>query len=92
MQDAVLVEMAAIRPASTSCSWTPVTTSPRPSAPADAVEAVYGVNIVNVTPEQTVAEQDELVGKDPFASELPGAATCARYSHCPRRSRATLLW
>src|SRR5690606_1381006 len=33
----------------------------------DAVEAVYGVNVVNVRPEHSVAEQDELLGKDLFA-------------------------
>ncbi|MGU3293949.1 phosphoadenylyl-sulfate reductase [Williamsia sp. M5A3_1d] len=37
----------------------------------DAVEQVYGVEIVNVTPEQTVAEQDELLGRNLFASD-PG--------------------
>lgn len=41
----------------------------------DAVETVYGVNIVNVAPEHTVAEQDELVGKDLFASD---PAECCR--------------
>jgi phosphoadenosine phosphosulfate reductase len=35
----------------------------------DAVEAVYGVNVVNVRPEHTVAEQDQLLGKDLFARE-----------------------
>jgi len=35
----------------------------------DAVEAVYDINIVNVTPENSVAEQDELLGKDLFARE-----------------------
>lgn len=33
----------------------------------DAVEAVYGVNVVNVRPENTVAEQDALLGRDLFA-------------------------
>jgi phosphoadenosine phosphosulfate reductase len=37
----------------------------------DAVEAVYGVTVVNVTPEHTVAEQDRLLGKDLFARD-PG--------------------
>ena len=41
----------------------------------DAVEAVYGVNVVNVTPETTVAEQDRLLGKDLFARD---AAECCR--------------
>ena len=35
----------------------------------DAVEAVYDVNIVNVTAENSVAKQDELFGKDLFARE-----------------------
>lgn len=37
----------------------------------DAVESVYGVNIVNVTPEHTVAEQDRMLGVDLFARD-PG--------------------
>ncbi|MFC9435077.1 phosphoadenylyl-sulfate reductase [Nocardia sp. NPDC057030] len=37
----------------------------------DAVEAVYGVNVINVRPEHTVAEQDQLLGKDLFARD-PG--------------------
>ncbi|MEU4811744.1 phosphoadenylyl-sulfate reductase [Nocardia fluminea] len=41
----------------------------------DAVEAVYGVNVVNVRPEASVAEQDELLGKDLFARD---AAECCR--------------
>nr|WP_280413293.1 phosphoadenylyl-sulfate reductase [Nocardia asiatica] len=35
----------------------------------DAVEAVYGVNVINVRPEHTVTEQDQLLGKDLFARE-----------------------
>ncbi|GGF28356.1 phosphoadenylyl-sulfate reductase [Williamsia phyllosphaerae] len=41
----------------------------------DAVEQVYGVEIVNVTPEQTVAEQDQLLGRNLFASN---PAECCR--------------
>ncbi|MEV6274929.1 phosphoadenylyl-sulfate reductase [Nocardia sp. NPDC051832] len=41
----------------------------------DAVEAVYGVNVVNVRPEHSVAEQDQLLGKDLFARD---AAECCR--------------
>ncbi|MFE3545840.1 phosphoadenylyl-sulfate reductase [Nocardia sp. NPDC059177] len=41
----------------------------------DAVEAVYGVHVVNVRPEHSVAEQDELLGKDLFARD---AAECCR--------------
>ncbi|TDP38695.1 phosphoadenylyl-sulfate reductase [Nocardia ignorata] len=41
----------------------------------DAVEAVYGVHVINVRPEHSVAEQDELLGKDLFARD---AAECCR--------------
>jgi phosphoadenosine phosphosulfate reductase len=34
----------------------------------DAVKLVHNVNVINVTPEQTVAEQDATWGKDLFAS------------------------
>ena len=35
----------------------------------DAVAALYDVNVVDVTPENSVAKQDELFGKDLFARE-----------------------
>ncbi|MFF0818301.1 phosphoadenylyl-sulfate reductase [Rhodococcus sp. NPDC003318] len=35
----------------------------------DAVEAVYGVNVVNARAERSVAEQEALLGKDLFARE-----------------------
>ncbi|BBX23228.1 putative phosphoadenosine phosphosulfate reductase [Mycolicibacter terrae] len=41
----------------------------------DAVEAMYDIQLVNVTPEQTVAEQDAAHGKDLFASN---PALCCR--------------
>jgi len=37
----------------------------------DAVESVYNLELINVTPEQTVEQQDELVGRNLFASD-PG--------------------
>jgi len=37
----------------------------------DAVEQVYGVTMVNLTPEHSVAEQDELLGRNLFARD-PG--------------------
>ena len=55
----------------------------------DAVAQVYGVNIVEAHPEQTVAEQDALIGKDLFATDpgqcchlrkvVPLQQTLARY-------------
>ena len=41
----------------------------------DAVEMVYGVNVVNVRPELSVGEQDEQYGKDLFARD---PAACCR--------------
>ncbi|OBH59690.1 phosphoadenosine phosphosulfate reductase [Mycobacterium mantenii] len=35
----------------------------------DAVESVYDIHLLNVEPEHTVAEQDELLGKDLFARD-----------------------
>jgi phosphoadenosine phosphosulfate reductase len=35
----------------------------------DAVAAVYDINLVNVTPEHTVEQQDQLMGKDLFARD-----------------------
>ena len=74
MQDAVLVEMAAkVHPGVDVLFLDTGYHFAETIGTRDAVEAVYGVNVVNVTPEQTVAEQDELVGKDLFATD---AARC----------------
>jgi len=35
----------------------------------DAVAAVYDIHLLNITPQQTVQEQDELMGKDLFARD-----------------------
>ena len=57
------------RPASTWCSSTPATTSPRPIGTRDAVEATLPVNLISITPVQSVAEQDATYGKDLFARD-----------------------
>jgi phosphoadenosine phosphosulfate reductase len=70
MQDAVLVEMAAkVRPGVDVLFLDTGYHFAETIGTRDAVEAVYGVNVINVTPEHTVAQQDELVGKDLFASD-----------------------
>jgi phosphoadenosine phosphosulfate reductase len=51
----------------------------------DAVEAVYGVNVVNTSPEHSVAEQDTLFGKDLFARD---AAACCRMRKVEPLSKA----
>jgi phosphoadenosine phosphosulfate reductase len=70
MQDAVLVELAAAAKPGVEVLFLDTgyhfaeTIGTR-----DAVEAVYGVRIVNARPEHSVAEQDSLLGKDLFARD-----------------------
>jgi phosphoadenosine phosphosulfate reductase len=70
MQDAVLVDLAAkVRPGVDVLFLDTGYHFAETIGTRDAVESVYGVNVVNVTPENTVAEQDQLLGKDLFARE-----------------------
>ena len=70
MQDAVLVDMAAkVRPGVDILFLDTGYHFVETIGTRDAVEAVYDVNIVNVTAEKSVAEQDELFGKNLFARE-----------------------
>ncbi len=72
MQDAVLVSMAAkVRPGVDVLFLDTGYHFVETIGTRDAVEAVYDVNIVNVTAENSVAEQDRLFGKDLFARD-PG--------------------
>ncbi|GLP74756.1 phosphoadenosine phosphosulfate reductase [Mycobacterium antarcticum] len=76
MQDAVLVSMAAkVRPGVDVLFLDTGYHFAETIGTRDAVEAVYGVNVVNVEPEHTVAEQDRLLGKDLFARD---PAACCR--------------
>jgi phosphoadenosine phosphosulfate reductase len=70
MQDAVLVDLAAT--ASPGVDVLFLETGyhfAETIGTRDAVGTVYDVNIVNATPEHTVAEQDSLLGKDLFARD-----------------------
>src|ERR1700749_320419 len=68
MQDAVLVDLAAkVRPGGPVLFLDTGYHFVETIGTRDAIEAVYDVPGVNVTPEQSVAEQDELLGKDLFA-------------------------
>ena len=72
MQDAVLVDMAAkVRPGVDVLFLDTGYHFAETIGTRDAVEAVYDVHVVNVTPEHSVTEQDQLLGKDLFASN-PG--------------------
>jgi len=70
MQDAVLVELAATaRPGVDVLFLDTGYHFAETIGTRDAVEAVYGVRIVNARPAHTVAEQDSLLGKDLFARD-----------------------
>ncbi|PQM47832.1 putative phosphoadenosine phosphosulfate reductase [Mycobacterium talmoniae] len=72
MQDAVLVDLAAkVRPGVPVLFLDTGYHFAETIGTRDAVEAVYDISILNVTPEHTVAQQDELLGKDLFARD-PG--------------------
>jgi phosphoadenosine phosphosulfate reductase len=70
MQDAVLVELAArARPGVDVLFLDTGYHFAETIGTRDAAATVYGVRIVNALPEQTVAEQDSLLGRDLFARE-----------------------
>jgi phosphoadenosine phosphosulfate reductase len=70
MQDAVLVDMAAkVRPGVDILFLDTGYHFAETIGTRDAVETVYDVHVVNVTPELTVAEQDARYGKNLFARE-----------------------
>ena len=70
MQDAVLVDLAAkIRPGVEVLFLDTGYHFAETVGTRDAVESVYDITVVNVTPEHPVAEQDRLLGKDLFARE-----------------------
>ena len=70
MQDAVLVDLAAkVRPGVDVLFLDTGYHFVETIGTRDAVEAIYDINVVNVTPGNSVAKQDELFGKDLFARE-----------------------
>jgi phosphoadenosine phosphosulfate reductase len=72
MQDAVLIDLAAkVRPGVPVMFLDTGYHFVETIGTRDAIEAVYDVRVLNVTPEHTVAQQDELLGKDLFARD-PG--------------------
>ena len=69
MQDAVLIDLAAkVRPGVDVLFLDTGYHFAETIGTRDAVEAVYDVTVVNVTAENSVAEQDRLLGKDLFAT------------------------
>jgi phosphoadenosine phosphosulfate reductase len=86
MQDAVLVDLAArVRPGVPVMFLDTGYHFVETIGTRDAIESVYDVRVLNVTPEHTVAEQDALVGKDLFARD-PGE--CCRMRKVAPLSKA----
>ena len=72
MQDGVLVHLAAnVRPGVGVLFLDTGYHFAETIGTRDALESVYDITVVNVTPEHPVAEQDRLLGKDLFARD-PG--------------------
>lgn len=86
MQDAALVHLAAkVRPGVDVLFLDTGYHFAETVGTRDAVAQMYDVNVVNVTPEHTVAEQDRLLGKDLFSRD-PGE--CCRLRKVVPLSRA----
>ncbi len=86
MQDAVLVDLAAkVRPGVDVLFLDTGYHFVETIGTRDAVEAVYEVNVVDVRPEHTVAEQDALHGKNLFERQ---ANECCRMRKVEPLSRA----
>ena len=72
MQEAVLIDLAAkVRPGVPVIFLDTGYHFVETIGTRDAIESVYDIRVLNVTPEQSVAEQDKLLGKDLFARD-PG--------------------
>ncbi len=79
MQDGVLVHLAAQVHPGVTCSSRDGYHFPETIGTRDAVEQVYGVNVINAQTDVSVAEQDAAEGKDLFAREPnPCCCRCAR--------------
>ena len=89
MQDAVLVDLASrIRPGVDVLFLDTGYHFAETIGTRDAVEAVYDIRVVNVTAEHTVAEQDELLGKDLFARDPNECCRLRKVAPCAKRCRA----
>jgi len=72
MQEAVLIDLAAkVRPGVPVIFLDTGYHFVETIGTRDAIESVYDIRVLNVAPEQTVAQQDELLGKNLFARD-PG--------------------
>ena len=70
MQDAVLIDNAAkVRPGVPVLFLDTGYPFAETVGTRDAIESVYDIHLLNITPERTVEEQEELMGKDLFAHD-----------------------
>jgi phosphoadenosine phosphosulfate reductase len=93
MQDAVLVSMAAkVRPGVDILFLDTGYHFVETIGTRDAVEAVYDVNIVNVTAENSVAKQDQLFGKDLFARDPSECCRMRKVEPLGRALRGYSAW
>lgn len=90
MQEAVLIDLAAkVRPGVPVVFLDTGYHFAETIGTRDAIESVYDIRVLNVTPEHSVAEQDKLLGKDLFARDPANAAGCARSPRWARRCADT---
>lgn len=93
MQDAVTVSLASdVRPGVPVLFLDTGYHFPETIGTRDAVEAVYDIRLLNVTPEHTVAEQDELLGKDLFARDPNECCRLRKVEPLRRALRGYAAW
>jgi phosphoadenosine phosphosulfate reductase len=93
MQDAVLVDLAAkVRPGVDVLFLDTGYHFVETIGTRDAVEAVYDINVVNVTPDNSVAKQDELYGKDLFAREPSECCRMRKVEPLSKALRGYTAW
>ncbi|WP_103036326.1 phosphoadenylyl-sulfate reductase [Mycobacterium avium] len=93
IQDAVTVSLASdVRPGVPVLFLDTGYHFPETIGTRDAVEAVYDIHLLNVTPEHTVAEQDELLGKDLFARDPNECCRLRKVEPLRRALRGYAAW
>ena len=93
MQDAVLIDLAAnVRPGVPVLFLDTGYHFAETIGTRDAVEAVYDIHVLNITPEHTVAEQDELLGKDLFARQPDECCRLRKVAPLSKALRGYSAW
>jgi phosphoadenosine phosphosulfate reductase len=93
MQEAVLIDLAAkVRPGVPVIFLDTGYHFVETIGTRDAIESVYDIRVLNVTPEQTVAEQDNLLGKDLFARDPSECCQLRKVAPLGRTLRGYSAW